>query len=70
MTLTYEMHMPDAPPNPGSDEAIEHGCTCPVMDNRHGKGFLWDGAQVFWITEGCPLHGKRNKRKDTNDNDS
>ena len=54
-------------PNPGSDAAVEQGCTCPVMDNGHGRGFLWDGAPVFWITEGCPLH---HKRKDTNDNDT
>jgi hypothetical protein len=54
-------------PNPGSDAAVKQGCTCPVMDNGHGKGFLWDGASVFWINEGCPLH---RKRKDTNDNDT
>ncbi len=53
-------------PNPGSDAAIEAGCTCPVLDNAHGNGFLWDGAKVFWITDSCPLHGKRNKRKDDN----
>lgn len=27
-------------PTPGSDEAIKIGCTCPVMDNAHGKGFI------------------------------
>ena len=40
------------PPPPGSDEAVEHGCTCPRMDNGYGRG--WAGR--YWITEGCPLH--------------
>lgn len=39
---------------PGSDEAIDAGCTCPILDNAHGKGWLCSGE--FWITEGCPLH--------------
>jgi hypothetical protein len=50
-------------PNPGSDAALKAGCTCPVLDNCHGKGFSWgsgDGPK-FWISGGCPLHcGKRN----------
>lgn len=25
-------------PNPGSNEAIDLGCTCPVLDNCRGKG--------------------------------
>ena len=57
-------------PSPGSDAAVEQGCTCPVLDNAHGKGFLWDGAKVFWITDSCPLHGKRNKRKDDHDDNA
>ena len=32
-------------PTPGSDEAIKMGCTCPVMDNAHGKGF--SGVTIF-----------------------
>ena len=44
----------DSTPNPGSDEAIAKGCTCPVMDNNHGKWEPWTGG--WWITEGCPLH--------------
>lgn len=43
-------------PNPGSDEAIEQGCLCPVLDNGHGKG--WYGKpDVFVMSEDCPLHG-------------
>ena len=46
-------------PKPGSDIAIEQGCTCPVLDNGHGKGRLGDGEKFGWvINHGCPLHGK------------
>ena len=47
------------PPNPGSDEAIKEGCTCPVLDNRHGAGGDGAGRSQFWVTEGCPLHDKK-----------
>lgn len=40
-------------PNPGSDEAIEQGCSCPVLDNNNGKG-LGDGT--FWFSGDCPVH--------------
>ena len=40
-------------PNPGSDEAITLGCTCPVIDNRRGLGVMRD---TFWIDGDCPLH--------------
>ena len=48
--------------NPGSDEAIAAGCTCPAMDNGHGRGYLGGvtddkGQTVFVISCGCPLHG-------------
>lgn len=52
-------------PNPGSDEARELGCTCPVLDNAYGKGdavFGYtddDGNPCFWINEKCPLHAPR-----------
>lgn len=51
-----------APPNPGSSEAIKLGCTCPVIDNGYGKGYMGgakgkDGGTVFVYTLGCPLHG-------------
>ena len=43
-------------PNPGSDEAVDAGCTCPVMDNHKGGGaYGKDGA--FWINAECTLHG-------------
>ena len=52
-------------PNPGSDAAVEAGCTCPVMDNGHGVGAYGVPGQ-FWINAGCPLHAAR---KDADDND-
>lgn len=53
-------------PNPGSDAAVEQGCTCPVMDNGHGLGAYGVMGQ-FWINANCPLHGPR---KDTDDDDA
>jgi hypothetical protein len=43
------------PPNPGSDEALDLGCRCAVLDNNHGRSAPWppDG---WWITVGCPVH--------------
>lgn len=47
-------------PNPGSDAAIKQGCTCPVLDNGHGRGVGVNGEKFgWWITAGCPLHGKK-----------
>ena len=52
--------MSDKKPNPGSNEALDAGCTCPVLDNGHGRGLLGDGEKFGWvINEGCPLHGQR-----------
>lgn len=45
-------------PAPGSGEAVVNGCTCPVMDNGRGVGFLIDGERQFWISGDCPLHGE------------
>lgn len=39
-------------PNPGSDAAIRQGCTCPVLDNDHGRG-----SGPFWMSIDCQLHG-------------
>lgn len=46
-------------PNPGSYEAKELGCTCPVLDNEFGQGAYIDedGNPQFWINMDCPLHG-------------
>lgn len=44
-------------PNPGSDDAIDLGCTCPVMDNGHGKGSYW-GPNTFIYSGSCKLHNE------------
>ena len=54
-------HVPSKP-NPGSDAAIAQGCTCPVIDNHHGRGMPAldaDGQERAWFVfrEDCPLHG-------------
>lgn len=44
-------------PNPGSQRAVDSGCTCPVLDNGRGAGVLGDGEQFgWWITADCPQH--------------
>lgn len=50
------MSKPEDVPNPGSDEARAKGCTCPVLDNAHGRGYYCTPG-VFVYTENCPLHG-------------
>ena len=52
-----EKKMPYAP---GSKEAVNAGCTCPVIDNCYGGGAYTqkDGTPVFWYDKSCPLHGK------------
>jgi hypothetical protein len=44
-------------PNPGSDEAIDQGCICAVLDNNHGK-FAPYPPHGWWLTVGCPVHGE------------
>lgn len=56
MTMTTEDYIPV--PNPGSAEALARGCTCPVLDNTHGKGIPRPDGPKFWVTEGCPLHDR------------
>lgn len=50
-------------PNPGSDAAIKQGCTCPVLDNAHGRGIMGAGENHgYWISNGCPLHGQKGEK--------
>jgi hypothetical protein len=44
-------------PNPGSNEAIDQGCTCAVLDNHHGRGITINGKTEFWVDSACPIHG-------------
>lgn len=48
--------------NPGSEEAIKKGCTCPVLDNSHGQGF-YGRKGVFVINTDCKLHKDKVKKK-------
>lgn len=50
--------MSEERPNPGSDEALDAGCWCAVLDNNHGK-FAPFPPDNWWITEGCPVHAAR-----------
>ncbi len=47
-------------PNPGSNEAINQGCRCAVLDNNHGKfppfPATKDDPEGWWISVNCPLH--------------
>jgi len=43
---------------PGSTEAREKGCTCPILDNHYGRGRGGEGEKYgWWIVQDCPLHG-------------
>lgn len=56
-------------PFPGSDEAIEQGCKCPVMDNFKGKGIPITTEEgelqvAYWMVADCPLHGLKDKQQE------
>lgn len=40
---------------PGSDGAIEKGCSCPVLDNCHGLGYMRQPG-VFVSNGNCIIH--------------
>lgn len=48
------------PPNPGSPEAKEQGCKCPVMDNWRGSDEI-GRIRGFVVREDCPMHGFETK---------
>lgn len=48
-------------PNPGSPEAVEAGCLCPVLDNHYGKGAGDKSNTQFWYNSSCPLHVLKNE---------
>lgn len=51
-------------PTPGSVEAIDAGCTCPIIDNHYGKGVPdGKGGVNFWFDADCPLHTDPIKKK-------
>lgn len=55
---------PKPKPKPGSQDALDQGCICAVLDNNHGKFPPWppDG---WWITGGCPVHDPENQPVDS-----
>lgn len=64
MTDTDHTEKEGSIPNPGSKEAQELGCICPVMDNSNGRGYM--GMEgVFVYNASCRLHGEY--LKDVND---
>lgn len=48
--------------NPGSREALDAGCRCPVMDNNHGKRPGMFGG--WYIALDCPVHGDGERTND------
>ena len=59
--------MQNKPPPPGSNEAIELGCKCPVLDNANGKGIVINGEVMYWYSQDCNIHYPENKKEDNNE---
>lgn len=52
--------------NPESQDAIANGCTCPILDNAHGRGHLGDGDKYgWWMDVNCPIHRNPPAQKDS-----
>jgi hypothetical protein len=49
-----EQDNPPTPP-PGSQEALDLGCLCPVLDNGYGRGF-GGIAGLSVVNSACPVH--------------
>ena len=52
-------------PKPGSDEAIAAGCTCPILDNGRGRGYMGQPG-IYVYTLGCPIHWVDKDWRDAN----
>lgn len=50
----------DSKPNPGSDDAVDRGCLCPVMANCRGRGVFGREGE-FWMSSDCPVHTEDRK---------
>ena len=56
-----KQHKLKSTPKPGSQEAIDAGCKCPVLDNACGTGYLGMPG-VYVMSANCSIHGyKLNK---------
>jgi len=53
----------NAAPNPGSQEAINWGCTCPAFDNHYGDGVPMNSGVHFWVNSRCPVHAPEERLK-------
>ena len=42
--------------NPGSREARDQGCKCPIYDNHHGQGIQLHDELIYWVHDKCPVH--------------
>lgn len=42
-------------PRPGSEEATNIGCRCPVVDNHHGAGYRGGGHGYLYASQ-CTVH--------------
>lgn len=42
--------------NPGSPQAVECGCTCSIIDNNRGNGYM-NIPGLFLLDKDCPVHG-------------
>lgn len=49
---------------PGSPDAVNAGCKCPVYDNNHGEGVFYKGERQHWINGECPVHGIKEGQSD------
>jgi hypothetical protein len=50
-------------PTPGSPEAVAKGCSCPIMDNGHGRGYMGQ-KNVFVISNVCSIHSSSLAKKE------
>lgn len=51
-----EVNEVEKTPSPGSQEALNLGCLCAVIDNCYGRGYRFMKGVYVMVAE-CPLHG-------------
>ncbi len=49
-------------PRPGSADARELGCTCPVIDNHHGERATGPSGD-WWYNHSCLLHREQHAQR-------
>ena len=51
----------DLAPTPGTQEAHDAGCVCPVLDNNHGRFPVFtddQGRDQWYLRLDCTIHGE------------